>query len=679
MNKSKGITLIALVVTIVIILILAGIVINEIRGEGLIAKAYMAKETSNKAQAEEELELALYDLRIEEKSTKYGLEGMTLSQKAIWLENELKKKDPNAKVTVSGEGFIVFYKNYVFNVDKYYNVISLEDLQEKYQFSYYSTFSKAIIDNNNNTKENADAQKEDAVAGIYEDENGNKTVMLLKDSSESEAITISKDVTINLAGKTLSLTTANSYLSFGEGVTVSINGMMEGSSIKAENLTTEGTYKMIQGSCEKFEVNGGTYLCNGMFKNVIAFSVKSKKFIANRAKILVETENAERCYGIQLPTASGESNIDNCQIEISGKDNVIGVNKFSSDKTIINNTGMKIISSNYWASGIRNSSTGEMLLTDSNVSVDGKEYVFGAFIQAGSNISMVNTKLSTKATKDIIALCSNGNGNINIENSEIEVNSNEAYVVRNIGGDVISSKNTKISVNTINTSYAFYNTDGSEITLVDNDIKVSSDENNAYGVYNEAGGNISITNTDIFADATDSDARGIAAFGILNCGTLTVNSGNVTGTHSGVQTMNGSKTYIYGGTFTSCCHGGMYFAQGSTGEAYVENATIICSDYSGKYTDKGGLHYKYGAFYIGGKTGSNSSVYMDNCTISGGKIVLRGTEGETGNKLYISNSTAEGVRIDDNQFLYVGVGTNITESSVTNSKLMEFTNKSYKK
>ena len=53
-NKQKGITLIALVITIIVLLILAGISIATLTGEnGLLSKA-------KKAEIREEIELAVY-------------------------------------------------------------------------------------------------------------------------------------------------------------------------------------------------------------------------------------------------------------------------------------------------------------------------------------------------------------------------------------------------------------------------------------------------------------------------------------------------------------------------------------------------------------------------------------------------------------------------------------------
>lgn len=60
MNKNKGITLIALVITIIILLILAGITINQLTGEnGLFARAKEATEKTKIETAREKLQLAI--------------------------------------------------------------------------------------------------------------------------------------------------------------------------------------------------------------------------------------------------------------------------------------------------------------------------------------------------------------------------------------------------------------------------------------------------------------------------------------------------------------------------------------------------------------------------------------------------------------------------------------------
>ena len=65
-KKNKGITLVALVVTIIILLILAGISIAQLTGNGLFENAKLAKEKSENAQKLENETLGDYANKISE-------------------------------------------------------------------------------------------------------------------------------------------------------------------------------------------------------------------------------------------------------------------------------------------------------------------------------------------------------------------------------------------------------------------------------------------------------------------------------------------------------------------------------------------------------------------------------------------------------------------------------------
>ena len=59
-RKSKGITLIALVITIIVLLILAGVTISMLTGEnGILKQATNAKDTTDKSEFEEQVKLAV--------------------------------------------------------------------------------------------------------------------------------------------------------------------------------------------------------------------------------------------------------------------------------------------------------------------------------------------------------------------------------------------------------------------------------------------------------------------------------------------------------------------------------------------------------------------------------------------------------------------------------------------
>ena len=74
LRKNKGITLIALVITIIVLLILAGVAISMLSGEnGILRKAAEAKTKTEEGQKQEEIALASMELEthFQTKSSKY--------------------------------------------------------------------------------------------------------------------------------------------------------------------------------------------------------------------------------------------------------------------------------------------------------------------------------------------------------------------------------------------------------------------------------------------------------------------------------------------------------------------------------------------------------------------------------------------------------------------------------
>ena len=64
-KQSKGITLIALIITIIILLILAGVTITMLTGDnGILKQATNARETNDKSEFEEQVKLAVMASRV---------------------------------------------------------------------------------------------------------------------------------------------------------------------------------------------------------------------------------------------------------------------------------------------------------------------------------------------------------------------------------------------------------------------------------------------------------------------------------------------------------------------------------------------------------------------------------------------------------------------------------------
>ena len=118
--NNKGITLVALVITIIILLILAGISIQAITNTGLFANAKKAKEKSMEGQLKEEITLAIQSIQAEEvyKGNSVTLE--TLAGENGQLKNVLG--DDLSEAEFTGEEINGEYKDYEFTIDSNLNV-----------------------------------------------------------------------------------------------------------------------------------------------------------------------------------------------------------------------------------------------------------------------------------------------------------------------------------------------------------------------------------------------------------------------------------------------------------------------------------------------------------------------------------------------------------------------------
>ena len=113
-KQEKGITLIALVITIVVLLILAGVSISLVlNNNGVISKAKDAKNSTEKGQAQDEVNLAINYLQIEDATST-----LTREDRRKILEDELRKISADSSVSISGLGYKITHKKYDFFVDE---------------------------------------------------------------------------------------------------------------------------------------------------------------------------------------------------------------------------------------------------------------------------------------------------------------------------------------------------------------------------------------------------------------------------------------------------------------------------------------------------------------------------------------------------------------------------------
>ena len=119
LKNNKGVTLVSLVVTIIILLILAGISISSVVGDnGLLNKATSSKTATEKKEEEEQLQIMLNNYAANELTSKYKTIKEYLDSKK--KEKELKEVS-NVIETDAGKNIIdvtVNAHNITVDVDK---------------------------------------------------------------------------------------------------------------------------------------------------------------------------------------------------------------------------------------------------------------------------------------------------------------------------------------------------------------------------------------------------------------------------------------------------------------------------------------------------------------------------------------------------------------------------------
>lgn len=361
-----------------------------------------------------------------------------------------------------------------------------------------------------------------------------------------------------------------------------------------------------------------------------------------------------------------------------------------NENTTINLGGHLLASTAQMALAVQQQNAGITLKIDgrlpgSVISVESSSQARAIGINEGNTLIINGGTYTAKGTGATAGIYNAKNSNLSVSNASIEAKSSQAQAFGVLSFGFKTIKNSTINISgysgaSMGVSVDQRNIENKVVGVIDGvKIQASSDIGNSVGLWINSA-EVIVQNADIFADASNNAAGKPYSEGIENKGILHFRSGSVGGTLAGLGAYNGSKTYITGGEFYSCSHGGIYFAQGESGEAYVSNATISCVEYTGKYDATKFTNSQLGGFYIGDT--SNANVYMDKCTIRGGSkaFVLRGTDTGTNNKLYISNSTIgdNQIRIDNETLrVYIGKDTNITTDKIDHPEWSEFTNEEY--
>ena len=121
-NNRKGITLIALVITIIVLLILAGISISMLSGDNsILTRGAEAKTSSDKATIEEELRLAINGLAVDYHLSSSNLEGFRdyiFSTEVGKGQDQLKAELGSEQIEFNAQKNEIICKGQAFTVDE---------------------------------------------------------------------------------------------------------------------------------------------------------------------------------------------------------------------------------------------------------------------------------------------------------------------------------------------------------------------------------------------------------------------------------------------------------------------------------------------------------------------------------------------------------------------------------
>ena len=113
LKNEKGITLVALVITIIVLLILAGVTLSMVMGDsGIFGKANNAKEQTKLSNAEEIIKLAVLENKV--KSVSGDADALTNEA----LKTEIAKKLTEQGYTVNG-GTVTYYGDKTIDIESY--------------------------------------------------------------------------------------------------------------------------------------------------------------------------------------------------------------------------------------------------------------------------------------------------------------------------------------------------------------------------------------------------------------------------------------------------------------------------------------------------------------------------------------------------------------------------------
>ena len=174
LKNEKGITLVALVITIIVLLILAGVTLSMVMGDsGIFGKANQAKEQTQLSNAEEIIKLAVLENKV--KSVSGDADALTNEE----LKTEIGKKLTEQGYTVSGST-VTYYGDKTIDIENYL------DKEKTTTYTAYNVGDQVTVGGENFYVIKASSASEEKVTLLAE-KNIDTTTMKQSDSANTIA------------------------------------------------------------------------------------------------------------------------------------------------------------------------------------------------------------------------------------------------------------------------------------------------------------------------------------------------------------------------------------------------------------------------------------------------------------------------------------------------------------
>ena len=277
---NKGITLIALVITIIVLLILAGVSIAMLTGEnGLLTQAEDAKKETESSGIEEEVKIAYAGIQPDA-----IIEGWDMNKKAEELQKELQKQDPSATVVADGTNLNVTYKGYELTISENGEVSDIS--QSKISIKVNVTGEEATVTaDGSKIKEVVEGNVPIPVGFYYVGGTKNEGVVISDSSQDQQGKGTSHEQASNLEG--------NQFV----WVPVKVNQNIE------IEVTSNSNLSKVTINGEEQEVNGKTF----------TKTIENPR-VNKRYSISVEDEGGnKKSYTKEVSTLYGQNMIMNAE------------------------------------------------------------------------------------------------------------------------------------------------------------------------------------------------------------------------------------------------------------------------------------------------------------------------------------------------------------------------------